>query len=54
MRGSLVRRGHFGGLLGGALAAYLLGPCYKLVKSSMKDGLVYRDRPPLPIFVRAT
>ena len=40
-------RGHFGGMVGGALAAYLLGPC---IRKDGQQGLT--DSPPLPIFAR--
>ena len=39
-------RGHFGGLLGGALTAYLLGPCLVVDRTQKR----YVDRPPVPLF----
>ena len=41
-------RGHFGGLLGGALTAYLLGPRLERVKR--KGGHTLQDNPPIPLF----
>ena len=47
-------RAHMGGLLGGAFAAYLLGP--RLVQIALEDQLEGRkrmmtvDRPPLGVF----
>jgi hypothetical protein len=47
-------RGHIGGLLGGALAAYLLGP--RLIVEGLPAGankpqqFVLRDKPIIPIF----
>ena len=41
--------GHFGGLVGGALAAYLLGPKLRVVQT--RDGKRYlADVPPVPVF----
>jgi membrane associated rhomboid family serine protease len=40
--------GHLGGMVGGALAAYLLGPAYKLVKFPGNNGVWLVDKPPLP------
>ncbi|CAL5219996.1 g1938 [Coccomyxa viridis] len=40
--------GHFGGLLGGALTAYLLGPRLERVKR--KGGHSLQDNPPIPLF----
>ena len=37
-----------GGMVGGALAAYLLGPAYKLVKFPGNNGVWLVDKPPLP------
>ncbi len=48
---SLTHRGHMGGLLGGALAAYLLGPNFVMgtVKTrNGKQGKVLMDKPPIP------
>ena len=39
-------RGHFGGLLGGALTAYLLGP--RLLEDRKRGR--YVDSPPVPLF----
>jgi hypothetical protein len=40
-------RGHFGGMVGGALTAYLLGP---RLRKNTERGL--SDDPPVPIFAR--
>ena len=48
-RSSNPARGHMGGLLGGALTAYLLGPHLKVVKGpKARQRLI--DSPPVPIF----
>lgn len=42
-------RGHLGGLIGGALTAYLLGPNIEVVEGKGGKRQV-RDNPPIPIF----
>ena len=41
-------RGSLGGLLGGVLTAYLLGPHIKIEETEYST--TYRDNPPLPLF----
>ncbi len=41
-------RGHMGGLVGGALTAYFLGPHLKVVEGDRARRLI--DSPPVPIF----
>lgn len=45
-------RGHMGGLLGGALAAFLLGPHFvvETVQSGGRRSQVLVDKPPIPLF----
>lgn len=45
---TITTRGHFGGALGGAVFAWLLGPRYRLA-SSQVEGSFLEDRPPLPL-----
>ena len=45
----LLSRGHLGGLVGGALTAYLLGPNIEVFEGKGGKRQV-RDNPPLPIF----
>lgn len=48
-RGQLVDHwGHIGGFLGGATAAGLLGPCWRM------SGGKYVDRPPLPLLAQGS
>lgn len=48
-RGQLVDHwGHFGGFVGGAAAAGLLGPCWRM------SGGKYVDEPPIPLLAQAT
>lgn len=44
------RRGHMGGMAGGALAALLLGPRWKVVRLPGKRGNWLVDDAPLPWF----
>jgi hypothetical protein len=45
----LCCRGHIGGLLGGAAAAYLLGPRLVLGPLQGRRGQYLLDQPPLPL-----
>lgn len=46
-RGQLVDHwGHLGGFIGGAVAAGLLGPCWRMVNGR------YIDQPPIPVFAQ--
>jgi hypothetical protein len=42
-----------GGMLGGAAAAYLLGPRYEVAQLPGRRGKFLLDRPPLPLFSSA-
>ena len=42
--------GHLGGLVGGAVAAFLLGPCYELCRVKGRDGVWLVDEPPIEKF----
>lgn len=44
-----LRRGHLGGMVGGALTAYLLGPNIQVIEGKGGKRQV-QDNPPLPIF----
>lgn len=45
----LTCRGHIGGLFGGALAAYLLGPRFKVANIEGRRGQYLLDEPPIPL-----